>query len=69
MAIKQRYTRQMPFVSTETQWAEVNRRATDQDTSMADVIRDAIDAYFGLVDGGYPTPEDDETASPVTSGS
>lgn len=51
MAIQKRFPHQMPFVATATQAEKVNQVADAEGISKADVIRRAIDAFFGLRDG------------------
>lgn len=50
MALEARYTEQMPFVGTKTQRRKIAEAAAGG-RSMADVIREAVDKHFGLVDG------------------
>jgi hypothetical protein len=51
MAIKQKYPRQFAFVGTDTQATLLRQEAERTDRSMADIVRDAVDARYGLVDG------------------
>lgn len=50
-----KYTKQMPFVGTPTQKQAILDRASREGKSQADVVREAVDGYFGLVDGEWPT--------------
>lgn len=55
---KAKYTEQMPFVSTKAQKQAVLDLAGREGLSQADVIRNAVDAYFGMDDGEWPTGPD-----------
>ena len=57
MALTPRYTSQMPFVGTPEQRACVDAEADERSISVSQVIRDAIDARYGLVDGRHPATE------------
>lgn len=63
MAIEPRYTEQMPFVGTPTQRLRIEQEATKRRTSLADVVRRAVDGYFGLVNGEEPEAKESETTS------
>jgi hypothetical protein len=54
MAIQQKYDQQFPFVGTLTQRQHVERESQRRKISLAEVIRDALDARYGLVDGEVP---------------
>jgi hypothetical protein len=52
MAKQPRFTEQMPFVGTKTQRLLIDNAAYADNISRADVIREAINAHFGLNDEG-----------------
>jgi hypothetical protein len=54
MTVERRYTEQMPFVGTASQRAAIEREERRMRSSMAEVIRSAVDHYFGFVDGEPP---------------
>lgn len=54
MAVEQKYTEQFPFVGTRTQRDRVEAEAAKRRTSLAEIIRDALDVRYGLVDGEVP---------------
>ena len=56
MAIERKYAKQFPFVGTLTQRAMIEKEADRRRTSLAGVVRAAVDKYFGLVDGEQPEP-------------
>ncbi len=73
MAIQRKYPEQMPFVVTPTQAEIVNREAEARGMSKAAVVREAFDAFWGLVDGepadGHTVPtEPVRERQAVTSG-
>jgi hypothetical protein len=63
MAVEQKYDKQFPFVGTATQRERIEAEAAKRRTSLAEVIRDAVDARYGLIDGEVPDdPEGTTTA-------
>ncbi len=54
MSLERRYTKQFPFVGTETQQRKIEERAAATRRSRAAVIRECIDREFGLDDGEEP---------------
>lgn len=59
MAIVAKYAEQLPFVATTTQRDRVKAEAEKRRVSLAEVIRWAVDARYGLVDGEEPKPDED----------
>ena len=55
MAIQARFTETMPFVCTPTQKEIIDRESDRRGVSKAVVIREAFDAYWGLVDSEVPS--------------
>ena len=60
MAVEQKYTVQFAFVGTATQKAHMTREAARRRSSMAEVLRRAIDERFVLVDGEEPAVDHEE---------
>lgn len=54
MAVEAKYTDQFPVVGTKTQRAKIVAEAEANRTSMAAVVRSAIDERYGLSDGEEP---------------
>jgi hypothetical protein len=50
MAVRAKYTAQMPFVGTEFQKSLILRISEEGDLSQADVARAGLNTLFGLVD-------------------
>lgn len=64
MAKEKKYTEQMPFVGTIVQRILIENQAIEERCSRADVIRQALDQYFGLDDGLMPSGQADPVALP-----
>lgn len=58
MAIKHKYPVQFAFVGTEDQRKRLEAEAERTDVSLAHVVRLAVDARYGLVDGKDPNREE-----------
>lgn len=54
MAVEAKLTEQMPFVGTKTQAEVIGKEASRRGISKAQVVREAIDAQYGLVGGERP---------------
>jgi len=53
-----RYERQMAFVGTTTQYSVMHAEATKRRMSLAAILREAIDARYGLSAGEHPDGHD-----------
>lgn len=54
MAVRARFTEQIPVVCTPAQRAVLETDADSQGVSLASVVRAALDRTYGLEDGEFP---------------